>query len=74
MTKAIREDQVHRILEDIESLALGSKHMADMIAFCKDPKLKTALLSGANLQKNLLDAVGRDITGMMNGNDKTRKG
>lgn len=68
--RGLSKEQTHRLLEDIQSLSLGAKHMADLVKGCEKCLKKDTLCSGAMLMQNLLDALGRDIMGMMNGNDK----
>ena len=66
----LREDQVHRILEDIQSVALGAQVTEGLLSLMPENNLKKALKMNVELQKNLLDALGRDIQGMLNGNSK----
>ena len=58
-------EQTNRILEEIQSLALGCRHMKDLLN--TDVINKPALESGADLMENLLDQLSNDIVGMMDG-------
>ena len=69
VNKGIKEKQAHRLLEDIQSLSLGAQmQMSVMSTTCKNCEHKEMICKGAALMQNLLDALSRDVMGMMNGN------
>lgn len=59
----IRKDQAHRILEDIQRLALSCR-LNQKLAKSETQRL------AAQLTIDEADAIGRDLVGMLNGNSK----
>jgi len=64
--KGLNNGQVHRVLEDLETISMVQGVHTHAIVL-KDEKLT---VDSNNLMRQVLDALGRDITGMFNGSAK----
>ena len=63
----LSKDQSHRILEDVQRLALACR-LARKLAKTENQILSTQLVSEE------ADAIGRDMQGIINWNDNNNKG
>ncbi len=71
MNKQISEEQGHRILEELQRIALSLnsiKNKAEMARL-----LATGADTDCNIIKENCDALGSNIQGMMNGNKKEKE-
>lgn len=69
MKHGLTLDQSHRLLESLQSLTIGAKHMGELISLCNlDDAHRKALESGSYWMRNTIERLGQDIMGMMNGN------
>ena len=83
MSKVIREDQVHRILEDLQKIGFclnsfkNKSTLLKSLAKSNHLPILSNLADGYNtdvcLLKEGLDALARDLRGMLDGNDKCKK-
>jgi len=64
--KGLNNGQTHRILEDLQTISMTQGIHTHAIVI-KDVKLT---VDSNNLMKQVLDALGRDIVGMLNGSAK----
>ena len=67
--RGLSTDQTHRLLEDLQTLGMVNKSSKEAIELDD----KEHLLSMNALMKQVLDGFGRDVTGMLNGNNKKEK-
>ena len=81
MSRVIREDQVHRLLEDMQTTALclnSFRNKAELIRkIAADNELFKLIADGLDndvfLLKEGCDALQRDVRGMLDGNNKCKE-